>query len=182
MEKIEQIIPESSKVQLFDESGKESFYSSNSQVIVVDCPPSMHTFNEFIQSTNYGAYHLYLYSQEDVYLNGLPERDDFSRLYKFILNHRDIEIRRKGKILAEFLKINPFILNFMISVFFEAGFVTIDNGLMNPVKNPDKVNLSKTRVYKRRQEVMDVQEKLHYSSFQKLVELLTNWKKSLPVT
>ena len=59
-------------------------------------------------------------------------------------------------------------LIFMINVFFEVGFVTIENGIMNFVENAPKSELSEAVVYKNRLEKIEAEKLLVYSHFAEL--------------
>jgi len=74
--------------------------------------------------------------------------------------------------LADYLKIKKNLAIFMIQVFLEAGFVTIDNGFINEVKNPVKRSLDDTQVYKDRLLKMEAEKVFIYSPFPQLTKWL----------
>lgn len=56
----------------------------------------------------------------------------------------------------------------MINVFFELGFVTIDNGVMNYVKDAPKKELSDAENYQKRLNQIEAEKILLYSHFAEL--------------
>ena len=81
-------------------------------------------------------------------------------------------MRNRLDALAEYLKIKKNLAIFMIQVFLEAGFVTIDNGFINEVKNPLKRALADTQVYKDRLQKMEAEKIFIYSPFSQLTKWL----------
>lgn len=57
-------------------------------------------------------------------------------------------------------------------MFLEAGFVTIEDGLLNINAEVKKMDVADTQVYKQRKEKIKVEELLIYSSFNELTKLL----------
>ena len=68
-------------------------------------------------------------------------------------------------------------LKFIIYVFFEVDFVTIDNGLIKAIKNPTKVDLTNTNTFKKKEMFIQSQELLIYSSLSELIERFNEWKR-----
>lgn len=75
------------------------------------------------------------------------------------------------------LKIDQEKINFMIKVFFELNFVKIENGLLFINAEAEQHQLTEAPAYKKREELIQTQEKLLYSSGDELsaiVERLMN--------
>lgn len=108
------------------------------------------------------------YTKHPVYLEGLPQKEDFQRLFKFIWSHHDVDIRHQSMILAKYLRIKEKLLIFMIQVFFELGFVKIENGVLNRIDNPAKQDLTQAPAYQKRTAQMAAESTLIYSNYQEL--------------
>ena len=89
-------------------------------MLLADCPPSLSILKETLRNTSYTDIYMHFGSEEDVYLNGLPSREDFGSFYKYLLTHPNIPLDKLGKSLGTYLKIDESQFSFMISVFFEA--------------------------------------------------------------
>jgi single-stranded-DNA-specific exonuclease len=108
------------------------------------------------------------YTKQPVYLDGLPQKQDFQRLFKFVWSHHDVDVRHQSAVLAKYLQIKEKLLIFMIQVFFELGFVKIENGVLNRVDNPAKQDLTQAPVYQKRMAQMAAESTLIYSNYQEL--------------
>ncbi|MDF0478878.1 single-stranded-DNA-specific exonuclease RecJ [Vagococcus sp. PNs007] len=137
-------------------------------VVVVECPVKVLDLKEVLDQLNYSQLHLYLISKEQCYLNGMPNRDQFAALFKFIAQYSNVDIRYKLNDLSSFLKIDKNLLIFMIQVFFDLGFVTIENGIMSKVENPTQRKLEESLLFEERQQKIVSEKFLLYSSVSEL--------------
>ncbi|CAM3317539.1 single-stranded-DNA-specific exonuclease RecJ [Vagococcus fessus] len=142
-------------------------------VVVVDCPVKVLDLKEVLDELNYSQLYLYLTSKEQCYLNGMPNRDQFASLFKFIAQYSNVDIRYKLNDLASFFKIDKNLLIFMIQVFFDLGFVTIENGIMSKVENPTQRKLEESLLFEERQQKIVSEKFLLYSSVSELQDWLS---------
>ena len=61
-------------------------------------------------------------------------------------------------------------LFFMLQVFFELGFVTLNNGVTEIAQSPSKKDLSEAPIYKKREQQIALEQKLLYASYKDLKE------------
>ncbi|AOA02230.1 single-stranded-DNA-specific exonuclease RecJ [Carnobacterium maltaromaticum] len=168
-EKQQTNIPAGSQVEFIENLAEASAVTTTKEKIVfVDCPNQTELVTEILRNTQAEKIIACFYSGDDSYLNGMPSRQQFGQLFKFAASHRDVDIRHKLKVLSDYLKIKENNLIFMINVFFEVGFVTIENGIMNFVENAPKSELSEAVVYKNRLEKIEAEKLLVYSHFAEL--------------
>jgi len=146
----------------------KQFEMKTTKLILVDCPDNLTLLRELLQNSEPSNIYVSFFNQESVYLEGIPSRIQFSHVFKYIASHMDIDVRHKTKILSGHLKLKENMLIFIISVFFEAGFVTIQDGIMNIVSNIEKKELIDTKVYQKRLEKFAAEEALIYSHFAEL--------------
>lgn len=133
-------------------------------VTVVDCPPNLAALvAAFKLGGQPSIIKMLLYQPHSVYLSGMPDRQSFAVLYKFVREHHDVNVHDQLKLLSEYLKIEPEQLIFMIQVFFEVGFVKINHGILNGVTNPPTVDLKTSKVYQQREQSMIAEKTLIYS-------------------
>ena len=86
-------------------------------------------------------------SPDEAYLNGVGTREQYAKLFKLIHSQERIDIRHKIKAIAQYLRIPEKLLIFMIQVFFELKFVTIENGVLQKVASPESHPLTRSRLY-----------------------------------
>lgn len=132
-------------------------------LIVVDCPDNIEKLKSLLAKAIVKHFIFVGYTRENTYLNGLPTREQFGRLYKFSQTHTNVNIRRDLQKLADYLKLKRELLVFMINVFFEAKFVKIENGLMSGNTNVTPHNLEDTNSYQAYLQKMKAQKSLIYS-------------------
>lgn len=132
-------------------------------LIVVDCPDNIEKLKSLLSKATVKHFIFVGYTRENTYLNGLPTREQFGRLYKFSQTHTNVNIRRDLQKLADYLKLKRELLVFMINVFFEAKFVKIENGLMSGNTNVTPHSLEDTSSYQTYLQKMKAQKSLIYS-------------------
>lgn len=107
-------------------------------------------------------------------MNGLGSREQYGKLYNFVQKHENIDVRHKTKQIATFLSIPEKLLIFMIRVFFELKFVTIENGVLRGVAEPENHPLTDSRLYCQRVEQIKAEEFLLLSDIATIKEWLLN--------
>lgn len=127
-------------------------------LVLVDCPYNQQLVKELVQATGCKRLYLFVTSREEYYLNGLPTREQFGRLFKLIAQFKVIDVRYKLDDVASFLRLKRQTVIFMINVFFELGFVTIDDGLMKRVESPATRPLTESRFYQEMTEKIRIEE------------------------
>ncbi|WP_427814099.1 single-stranded-DNA-specific exonuclease RecJ [Enterococcus sp. 22-H-5-01] len=144
------------------------------QLIVLDCPNQKELLKEIISNGNFDRVYLYLYSSDEAYLNGLPSREQFVRLYQFFHKQTRVDIRYKLKIVSNYLRIPEKLLVFMIHVFSELKFVTIDDGVLKMVASPQARAFDESEIYQKRVMQIDSEEFLLMND----IQTIRNWLKS----
>lgn len=137
--------------------------TANQAVFIVDCPDTLADMTQVLSTIALDQLTLYLYRQESVYLTGMPNRAQFAKLFQFTAAHHDVDIHHQLTLVAKHLHIERNLLIFMIQVFFEVGFVKINDGVMNGVSNPAKADLHHAPSYQLREQQIVAEETLLYS-------------------
>ncbi|TFJ44013.1 single-stranded-DNA-specific exonuclease RecJ [Carnobacterium divergens] len=158
----------SESVLIESKEDAEVFKTQHSTFVFIDCPNELEWIPSTIQGNAPEKLVTAFFSESESYLNGMPSRTQFGELFKFVATHKDVDIRHKLPLLANYLKIKDNLLIFMINVFFELGFVTIDNGVMNYVKDAPKKELSDAENYQKRLNQIEAEKILLYSHFAEL--------------
>ena len=137
--------------------------TTDQTVYVVDCPDTLADFTTVLAALPLNQLTLYLYRKDSVYLAGMPSREQFAKLYQFVTNQQDVDIHHQLTQVAKHLHVERNLLIFMIQVFFEVGFVKINDGVMNGVSNPAKADLHHAPSYQLREQQIVAEETLLYS-------------------
>lgn len=174
-QKAKELIPKTSEAHLIHTVEEAKAFTAKHPIVFVDCPYSLELFKETFLGNEEQPIECVFYSSGESYLKGMPKREDFTRLYKFLASHKEIHLKTQGKQLAKHLKVDIDLLKFMINVFLEAGFVTIEEGKLHLSDQAEKVELTETDTYQRRVGLIEAEEILVYSSFKELASTLRNW-------
>ncbi|MDR0921154.1 MAG: single-stranded-DNA-specific exonuclease RecJ [Lactobacillales bacterium] len=149
----------------------EADMTTSQDLVVVDVPNDLEGLRSFVDEGEYSRVYLLGYSKDEAYLNGVGSRDQFARLFKFIKQQKELDVRYKLKQIAQFLKIPQSLLIFMINVFSELEFVTIDNGVLTEVTHPQNRALTESSIYQERMVQIKSEEFLLLSD----VETIREW-------
>ena len=171
-QKMKDYLPSSSEAILIDSLGKAEKFSGENKIIIVDCPDAIDQFKATLQGNHNIPIHCYFYKEDHLYLSGLPIRKDFTKVYKFIGQHREIDLKKNGHHMIDYLKIGSNQIFLIVQVFLEAKFVIIENGLLKIRNNPEKVDLEQTRSYQDALQQFQAEELFLYSSFKEIMEAL----------
>ncbi|MGX7243392.1 single-stranded-DNA-specific exonuclease RecJ [Enterococcus quebecensis] len=144
------------------------------QLVFVDCPDDIDLLKQITQLGKIQRVYMLGRSQEDAYLNGTGTREQYAQLYKFVRQQEQVDVRYKLNVVAQHLKIQEKLLIFMIQVFFDLGFVTIENGVLRKVDNPENHPLTESKVYQTRLKRIKTEEFLLYSNRETLQQWLWN--------
>ncbi len=130
---------------------------------LVDCPDSLTRFANWLANQKPDAMTVYFYQRNNAYLDGMPTRQQSAKVFKFFANHPVVDLKKQLPDVVAHLHMEQNLLVFLIQVFFELGFVKIDNGRVSLVPNPKPQKLSVAPTYQLRQQQIKTQEKLLYS-------------------
>ena len=138
---------------------------SGQQVTLVDCPSSEEMLKRiFAEDEGEPAtIRLLLYQRKSAYLAGLPTRNDFAQLYRFIYKQKELKWPMQAKAVSNHLKINMDRLNLMIQVFSEAGFVTIKDDVLKFNESTNKTDLTQTKRYQKQLAQYKVEQQLLFN-------------------
>ena len=138
---------------------------SGQQVTLVDCPSSEEMLKQIFAEYEGepATIRLLLYQRKSAYLAGLPTRNDFAQLYRFIYKQKEIKWPMQAKAVSNHLKINMDRLNLMIQVFSEAGFVTIKDDVLKFNEPTNKTDLTQTKRYQKQLAQYKVEQQLLFN-------------------
>ena len=142
--------------------------NSYDELVVVDCPYELEKAKLVFSQLKVPRVYFEVNVVQEHYLIGLPTRDQFGRLFKLIASQESIDIRHKVKEISAYLKIDKNLLIFMINVFFDLGFVTIDDGLMTKVQNPVNKPLHESKIYQDYQKKIEMEKLFLYSDIKEI--------------
>lgn len=176
-EAISSKISDQSSIQLIDEQN-DTIDTDKNIIVYVDCPPTIEIFKNVFLNNYEKESIFYFYTHHNIFLKGLPTREQFAKLYKYLVSHQNLPIKGLNQKLSHYLGIDAILLNLLLKMFLEASFGKIENGFLIVSKQQNKIDLTDTHVYQKYKGQLEVEEFLLYNSFDKLMNILNSWVKS----
>lgn len=167
---VKDFVPESSEVILIETLTEAEEFYSQEKIVIVDCPKSIEQFNATIRENTAIPIHCYFYKKDHQYLTGLPSREDFTKFYKFIKKHKEIDLKKNGHHMINHLEIESNKMFLIVQVFLEAKFVIMEHGLLKIRNNPEEIELEQTKSYQDAVEQFEAEELFLYSSFKEIMD------------
>ncbi|WP_203637316.1 single-stranded-DNA-specific exonuclease RecJ [Levilactobacillus wangkuiensis] len=133
---------------------------ADTPAFVVDCPDDTTDLTRVLAELKPQQVTAYLYKKESLSQLGMPTRAQYAKLFKFVATHQQVDVGHQLDQLATFLRLPRTQLVFMIQVFFESGFITIDHGIMNGVAHPEHKDLNMAPSYQLREQQMQTEDAL----------------------
>lgn len=161
------LTPESTVVDV----SKNEAFNADAPTILVDLPKSIDDL-AFLKEYQFKEIRVIFYTAKHIYLEKIPTKNDFGTFYKYCLGHANIPIRAELEKLAKYLRLSKNQLSLMISVFFELGFVKIENGVLNALPNPLHADLTSAPSYQAWLNKQAIEKSLIYSKTSELTIML----------
>jgi single-stranded-DNA-specific exonuclease len=134
-------------------------------IVLFDLPPTISVIDHLISGKSPGRIYVHFFHEKDHFFHTIPTREHFKWYYAFLAKRRSFDVKRFGDELASHRGWSKETIRFMTRVFFELDFVKINNGVisLNPVKM--KKDLSESPSYRKKQEMIRLENELLYSSY-----------------
>lgn len=102
----------------------------------------------------------------------MPDRHSYAKLFRFIKEHSNINIATQLKQISEHLHISARTIIFMVQVFLELDFITIQDRIINLNPNYAARDLKTAPSYHLRTEQLAAEKKLLVSNTHELVSFV----------
>jgi len=140
----------------------------NKYVVLLDLPSSIEIIKVLLSSSLPERIYALFYQRENHFFSTIPTREHFKWLYAFLVKRSPFDLERYGNDLARSRGWTKETIHFMMNVFFELGFVTMENGIVTLTKNPSKRDLTESPTYCFKQAQLELENIFLYSSYQEL--------------
>ncbi|MHA8138488.1 single-stranded-DNA-specific exonuclease C-terminal domain-containing protein [Lactobacillaceae bacterium Scapto_B20] len=171
IEKLRPYINEKSSIVWYNDLSTEI---SSDVVTIVDCPDSLADLKQVSQLIGDLKVVLYLFKPAYVSANGLPNRKQFGMLFKLLSASKQVMINQQLDALANHLNLNRELVIFMVRVFQELNFVSIQNGVLQINPHPEKQDLLTSKAYQQRQQQLKSEQQLLLPNTAALVNLFND--------
>lgn len=138
---------------------------------IYDMPQDLSKLKEIIQKAKPQNIHACYYIENSAFLNALPTREDFKWYYAVLLKKKVLDLNSEINVVMNTKGWSKERIYFISEVFFELGFVKIDNGIITVNPKPDKKDLLESSAYQTQLEQAEIEKTLYYSNYNEL----RNW-------
>ncbi|MEG0385381.1 MAG: single-stranded-DNA-specific exonuclease RecJ [Solibacillus sp.] len=152
-------------VWITDES---ALHELSPNIVLLDLPSQTTVLEKLLKTIAIERIYVHLYTADSQYFNGMPTRDHFKWYYAFLKKRPSFDLKAHIQPLSQHIGLNVDVIKFMTKVFFELGFVTIENGLTTVNENAPKTALSEAPSYKIRSQQIELEQKLLYATYKEL--------------
>ena len=137
-------------------------------LVLLDIPSDEKLLESLLLKIGPKRIYAHFYVPESKYFEGIPKRDQFKWFYGFLLKRKSFDLKLHVDELARHKGWSKETLFFMAEVFFDLGFVRIDNGRIELQENQVKRDLAESVVYQTRAQQIQLEQKLLYAPYMEL--------------
>lgn len=160
-------IANSATISLYGDTAVESDLTDFDKLVIMEPPKDIDLLTDWLDSKNWSQIYLGSFLQTSKYLIGLPSREETVKFYKYQISQKESYfIRDRLDEVAKQLDMHVGKIKLLYLMFFEAKFVTIENGWIsnvNPTKK-EKVNLTELSSYRQFKAEIEIERLLNYAS------------------
>lgn len=142
------------------------------QLCFLDCPKDETIVKHLVKISQCHRIYIMFDTKEEAYIDGAGSRKQFAKLYKFIQQQSSVDVRYKISDVSKYLQLPEKLLIYMIQVFLDLQFITVDAGIMKKVNNPTMKDLHTSSVYQQRLQQIKIEEFLLYTDSQTIKKWL----------
>ncbi|MCZ0756120.1 single-stranded-DNA-specific exonuclease RecJ [Anoxybacillus sp. J5B_2022] len=164
-----QLHPHRDEVQIItsvEEAGR--FSADGRYVVLLDLPPTVDVIKVLLSSSLPARIYALFYQRESHFFSTLPTRDHFKWFYAFLRKRGSFHLEKYGDELARSRGWTHETIHFMVQVFLDLQFLTLQNGVVELVNQPAKRDLMDSPTYRLKQAQLELEKMFLYSSYEQL--------------
>ena len=163
-----QLSPYADEIVHVQNENEAAIHVCGKYVILLDLPPSQQIVKVLLSCSLPERIYALFYQRESHFFSILPTREHFKWLYSFLHKRSPFDIRRYAEELARSRGWTKETVLFMIQVFAELGFVTVENGIVSLTRDVQKRDLTESPAYRLKQAQAELEHMFLYSSYSQL--------------
>lgn len=160
-------LPTDAKIVLTKHLNDESLVESNHKNLVIfDCPTQVESIKDFVAKQGIHNIYVFAFSSQQAYIQGMPSREDFTKVYTYMLSHPQIALKDKEDALAKFLDLKTAVFNVIIEVFVEQELMVWQGDSLTIQPTENKLDLKQSPILKQRQLQIEAERFLLYNDIE----------------
>lgn len=144
---------------------EQAFEQVGPNIVLLDLPQNVQLLEGLLKMVKPVRIYAHFYTPSSQYFSGIPTREHFSWYYSFLKKRPTFNLNQHIVQLSQHIGLNLDVIKFMTKVFFELGFVKIEDGLTTVVEKAPKQALTEAPSYKMRSEQIELEQKLLYATY-----------------
>lgn len=137
-----------------------------------DLPANLQQLTDIINKTNPQSVHVAYNVENGGLLHTRPNREQFKAVYIYLASHSSVSLKQHYPQMMRSTKLRKEQLSFILKVFYDLNFITVDNNVVTINRDAEKADLSTSSTYQERIKQEEVEEMLYYSSRDELKQWL----------
>lgn len=137
--------------------------AKNEPLVLIDLPQTKEQLSTLIKMLQPSRIYAHFYMPHSLYYEGMPSREQFSQLYLTLKRRNPFSLTRDKRVVLHHFKWKEERFDFMLQVFFDLQFVTIEGDLVQLQEVKQKQALTKAPTYAKREQTIALEEALVYS-------------------
>ena len=137
-------------------------------IVLLDMPEQQEQLESLLSENNPGRIYAHFYAPDSRYFDGIPDRKEFGWYFSFLKKRGTFDLNEQAEQLAKHKGWKLDTIYFMSKVFFDLGFVKIENGVVIIEPTAGKRDLAEAPAYKERKRQIEMEERMLYAPYQEL--------------
>jgi len=135
---------------------------------IYDLPDDLKKLQQIIKQTKPTAIHASYHALNDAYLHYVPSREEFKWVYAYLFQNNPIHLNVDLPTMMQIKRWTKEKLIFILKVFLDLQFITIDDNVLYVNKKAEKKELHTSTTYQKRMEQSNIEKALYYSTYEEL--------------
>ena len=146
----------------------QEFPTPKPYIVLLDIPQEERMLRAVLAHIQPKRVYAHFHAPESTFFEGMPSRDHFKWYYGFLAKRPSFDLQQHVNELAKHKGWSPTTLFFMTEVFFELGFVRMNNGRIDMQETVEKRDLATSTIYQLREKQIQLEQKLIYAPYMEL--------------
>lgn len=157
-------------------AGKDEL-PENASLVLLDLPEQNNQL-EIAAASDPERIYMHFHVTDSMYFEKIPDREQFGWYYSFLKKRGTFHFEEQLDMLSKHKGWKKETIKFMTRVFYELGFVTLENGRVAMQEPPQKRDLAEAPSYQKRRQQIHLEELLLYAPYQELKNVLHAMRKT----
>ncbi|WP_108669477.1 single-stranded-DNA-specific exonuclease RecJ [Peribacillus acanthi] len=163
---------QSETVVLLEKIMDQPNFLNGKNIVLIDLPSNLSQLNTLFQCGKPERVYVHFHQEQHHFFSTMPTRDHFKWMYALIKKKGSFDVHKYSDDIAKHKGWSRDTVDFIVKVFFELDFVTIENGFISIKEQAVKRDFHESPSYKEKKEQFQLENDLLYSSYGQLYQFI----------